>query len=377
MAVNLKRGKASYCRFTWGSGSGALEVHFFFNRQFSRMPVCERGTYSKSFRPDYTLVVFPQEYSDSNWSNAEIAAEIDGRIAYLHFDAKYRVENLEAIFGSDEERNSSEDAHLKAGNTVKNVDLYKMHTYNEAIRRTVGSYVLYPGDVLKGAKTHINYKRYNEIIPGIGAFPLKPKVVNGTEPEGLAILMEFIRDLLNHQANKFTQSYRINYWTEETIREPKMDGSASTSSFGVAGKPAKDVQVLLGFVHNKSDARLCRETKVFYCHAVEWAKDKRRKPGDSTKLDFDPFRSELLAVYHQYKSVDWMAEVKDVKLVSAKERALELHKPEKEMKAAYYYRFQLGMIMEQERRNIRDLVSRRPGKPIARSLSEFIKSPAM
>ena len=31
-------------------------------------------------------------------------------------------------------------------NTYKRGDLLKMHTYNDAIRRTVGSYVLYPGD---------------------------------------------------------------------------------------------------------------------------------------------------------------------------------------------------------------------------------------
>ncbi len=51
-------------------------------------------------------------------------------------------------------------------------------------RRTVGSYVLYPGTDARpkyqdnGNDRNI-YRRYHEIIPGIGAFALKPKVANG------------------------------------------------------------------------------------------------------------------------------------------------------------------------------------------------------
>ena len=43
-------------------------------------------------------------------------------------------------FEMEETARVAGDERSRAAGTVKNVDLYKMHTYNEAIRRTVGSY---------------------------------------------------------------------------------------------------------------------------------------------------------------------------------------------------------------------------------------------
>jgi hypothetical protein len=45
------------------------------------------------------------------------------------------------------------------------------------------------------------------------------------------------------------------------------------------------------------------------------------------------------------------------------------------MNAAYYYRFQLRGIQTIARRNVTSLVHHRPGKPIARLLSEFAACP--
>ena len=51
----------------------------------------------------------------------------------------------------------------------RRADLLKMHAYKDAIRRTGGAYVLYPGTedrVVSG---------FHEIIPGLGAFAISPK----------------------------------------------------------------------------------------------------------------------------------------------------------------------------------------------------------
>ena len=51
-----------------------------------------------------------------------------------------------------------------------------MHTYNDAIRRTIGSYVLYPGESnLSDGKDTI-FRLYDEILPGVGAFAIKPSI---------------------------------------------------------------------------------------------------------------------------------------------------------------------------------------------------------
>ena len=75
----------------------------------------------------------------------------DGAVAFVHFDAKYRITDLTGLVGKDvgteeaEREELNEEKAASTTNTYKRGDLLKMHTYNDAIRRTVGSYVLYPG----------------------------------------------------------------------------------------------------------------------------------------------------------------------------------------------------------------------------------------
>ena len=76
MRINLKRGVESFCRFRWQHDGQSLLVHFFYNRQFREQPaILEDGSYSKSFRPDYTAVVLPGEYESKGWRKAEELAE--------------------------------------------------------------------------------------------------------------------------------------------------------------------------------------------------------------------------------------------------------------------------------------------------------------
>jgi predicted component of viral defense system (DUF524 family) len=381
MRINLKRGQESFSRFRWEHNGQSLLVHFFYNRLFREQPaILEDGSYSKSFRPDYTAVVLPAEYEALRWQKAEELAEAAGTISYLHFDAKYRIDKLKDLFGVTEETDADR-LEAKSTGTVKNADLYKMHTYNEAIRRTVGSFVLYPGTDIKadykGDDGPRNiYRRYHEIIPGIGAFAIKPRVANGDQDAyGLDCLQKFLEDFLAHQASKFTQSHRINYWTHETIRETPTACTPAMPEFRFSAKPPQDTHVLLGFVRDDLGSEKCRNASVFFCHAVERDKAAPSEAGAPTDLSFDPFRTDLFIAYAQNRSEGWIAEVKGVRLVTAAERAAELGLSEASMKAAYYYRFQLHSIQAVACRDISGLVQRRPGKPIAKTLSEFVACP--
>ncbi len=381
MMINLKRGEASFCRFRLNKDGHQLRIHFFYNRKFERSDVSRRGTYSKGFRPDYTLVIIPGDIKEEDWLKAERQAEDEGRIAYLHFDAKYRVEQLLSVIGETEEESEEDRLTAKSTGTFKNADLYKMHTYNEAIRRTVGSYVLYPGVDPKNEAGRNRFERYYEIIPGIGAFALKPSFASGDEPIGLDFLIDFVSNLLQHQLSRFTQSYRVNYWTETTVRENVANYSGELVDFSLVRKPPRDAQVLLGFVRDDLGASACKDTKTFFCHAVEWKKRTARKadgsgePGEATNLDFDPFRSDIFVPYYHNTTADWLARVGEVRLVTAKERAVETGRQLTEMKAAYYYRFALSEIEHNIQRDVSLLAHRRPGKPVACTLSDFVKSP--
>jgi hypothetical protein len=348
-----------------------LRVHFFYNRRFAPSNVNRRGTYSRPLRPDYTLIIIPSEITTSDWCEAERIAEEQGRIAYLHFDAKYRIETLVELFGNRDEDPDAEKQMSKTTGRFKRADLYKMHTYNEAIRRTVGSYVLYPGDDPKNTVGENRFERYHEVIPGVGAFAVKPGAAANDEPVGLPFLVGFIRDILSHQLSRFTQSYRVSYWTEATVREPESLYRTRLADFIWTLKPPKDTEILLGFVRNEAGARRCRETATFSCHGVEWKDRAARVPGDATDLQFDPFKADLLAVYTSNRTAPWLAEVKMVKLVSAAERAAETARPVGEMQAAYYYRFELQNFQDISSRDVRTLVEHLPGRTISKPLSDF------
>jgi hypothetical protein len=83
-----------------------------------------------------------------------------------------------------------------------------MHAYKDAIRRTGGAYVLYPGD------TPVTKKGFHEIIPGLGAFPVHPSKTN----DGISELKDFIQDVINHFINRASQREKIAYRTYDTYK---------------------------------------------------------------------------------------------------------------------------------------------------------------
>lgn len=366
LEIRLKRGTGSLLAFEQG-GSDGLRIHFCFDRTYSpQKDVLAGGAYSKAFRPDFSLVIFPAEFADGRrWDHAERAAEEAGQIAYLHFDAKYRVDNLGEIFPTDSDALLEEEESGKATNTYKRADLYKMHTYNDAIRRTVGSYVLYPGK----SNSEPPFSKYHELLPGLGAFAVSPSYTAASGKE----LIEFLTQVLAAQRNRFSQLARINYWTHDTIQEEPAE--YHTGDAPHASKPPKDVTVVLGFVRSQEDAGMYRQRSAFFWHAIEWEDSSlppnERVPGHATKLGFDPMRADFLGIYRNGVSEPWIARVIDVKIVSAESRASELEQTIDSMKAAYYYRIALGDFIEYPSLDVKNLVGKRPGKPIACSMADF------
>ena len=84
-------------------------------------------------------------------------------------------------------------------NTYKRGDLLKMHTYNDAIRRTVGSYVLYPGDFDSKTK---NYRLFEEVLPGVGAFAIKPSIQTDSENAVFIRPLDLLLSLMQRQRTK-------------------------------------------------------------------------------------------------------------------------------------------------------------------------------
>lgn len=366
LSINLQRGKESMLVFEQKQvGDEALRVHFCYDRVFSNGDILTGGSYSRMFRPDFSLVIFPAHFSvGCTFDEAENKAAKDGKIACLHFDAKYRVEKLEEFFGvgaesSEGEKELDAEEEGKATNTYKRADLYKMHTYNDAIRRTIGSYVLYPGD----AENSKIFNKYHELLPGLGAFAVPP----GKE-DRLKELQEFIALVLQTQRDKFSQLARINYWTHDTVREEPKEYHVCGPA-GVNGRPPLDTHIVLGYIRPSENPADYRVKGVFYCHAIE--RDGVGNPSKPTPLNFDPFRAELIGLFQKNKTAPWLGKVREVKMVTAAERAAELGHPEPEMRAAYYFRFAFDDCFDEPPRDVSSIIQLRPSKPVGCTLAQL------
>lgn len=189
-------------------GERQLKVDFTYNRTFQHKndPLkLEAGSWSVDMRPDYTLTLYPAAYA-----NADLAERV-GLTVHVHFDAKYRIQKTSEIFDAgSSEQEQNELKENEATGKCKRVDLLKMHAYNDAIRRTYGSYVIFPGDL------DARKDRFFEILPGIGAFVLRPDKMASA---GRSELEHFIRQVAESLLNRVTQREHVAQ-LESRIRHP-------------------------------------------------------------------------------------------------------------------------------------------------------------
>ncbi|MBK7561213.1 MAG: DUF2357 domain-containing protein [Chitinophagaceae bacterium] len=204
LGLKLKQGKYLPVKGVYLTDTRKLNIEFSYNKTFSgdkEYPA--GGSWTRNLRPDYTLSIWPYGIDQEE-------AEKEELIVHMHFDAKYKVENLQSIFGKED--NLDEEKEEQKKGTYKRADLLKMHTYRDAIRRTAGAYVLYPG-------TDDKYTRagFHEIIPGLGAFCNKAiKIKRWFRP-----VKKFLREVGSHFMNRASERETISLKTYETYKDKK------------------------------------------------------------------------------------------------------------------------------------------------------------
>lgn len=249
LLISLSQGKPSYIPMKLEDKK--VKINFYYNRTFSKKDFSNtyyEGSYSRDFRPDYTLAIFPYDIEN------ERTAIKEGSVSFVHFDAKYRVTDITSLFGKDvkeiieekkelnqsdltedekkfledslSEKEKEEFEEKIAGdylssekreetiNTYNRGDLLKMHTYNDAIRRTVGSYVLYPG---KENNEKDRFKVYDELLPGVGAFAIRP---GDKARKGEEAVKQFISDIIDFKIKESSRQFRKEYFENMVINSP-------------------------------------------------------------------------------------------------------------------------------------------------------------
>jgi predicted component of viral defense system (DUF524 family) len=202
--LQIKQGKFTALNGVYDSGSRKLNIRFNYNRSFSgKKTYPDSGSWTTTLRPDYTLSFWPYGISETEAEKQEL-------IVHVHFDAKYKIANLTDFLERNNENDLDEEKEENRKGIYKNADLLKMHAYKDAIRRTGGAYVLYPGDKF------INQKGFHEIIPGLGAFPVKPSNTDS----GIGELKAFILEIIEHFINRASQREKIAYRTFDIYKNP-------------------------------------------------------------------------------------------------------------------------------------------------------------
>ena len=255
--LEIQQGKMTMIEGLYDAGSRKFNVRFYYNRTFAHTREDEEldksGSWTMNMRPDYTLSIWPGEISMEQ-------AEREDLIVHIHFDAKYRVNKID--LGEDDamsEEKISEDLlnekKEQEEGIYKRADLLKMHAYKDAIRRTSGAYILYPGTVER------RLKGFHEIIPGLGAFCLTPSKYD----EELISLQVFLLKIVEHMLDRTSQRERMSYYINNVYNTP------SKSVREEMPEPAGDNRdflpdetwVVLGYVKNDKQLDWIRKTGLY------------------------------------------------------------------------------------------------------------------
>ena len=218
LSLNLKQGTAIAMEGVYESSSRNLHIQFSYNRSFGGGKTFPNsGSYTTTLRPDYTLSIWPEEITEAK------DAEKTELITHIHFDAKYKVKNFYELISKSKEEELSEEENkalieeeieeIKKG-TFKNQDLLKMHAYKDAIRRTGGAYVLYPGE---GEDTP--FRGFHELIPGLGAFVIKPN----KEDKDKEHLKTFIKNVIDNFIDRASQREHVAVKVYDIHKNHKSD----------------------------------------------------------------------------------------------------------------------------------------------------------
>lgn len=271
--LKLKSGKYLALKGRSQQAGRNLEVRFSYNRSFKATTTARvAGSWTQTLRPDYTLSLWPVGFTEEE-------AELQELMVHIHFDAKYRLEQATEMLSDAQQVQNETEEELESSlsetkqdenrGTYKRADLMKMHAYRDAIRRTQGAYVIYPGE--DGGTKRL--EGFHEVLPGLGAFALRP----GTGTESLS---NFIIDVVRHVADRSSARERLSYYTFETYQDAQQKPPAATeeqrlaygsvSEKGLASiaasersRPPRDVSVLIGSVRGQDHLNWINENGLY------------------------------------------------------------------------------------------------------------------
>lgn len=269
LTLRLRKGKRQVLSGTVRRLGRTLDVELWFNRTFrsgSDVPE-KRESWTRRMRPDLSVRVRPSG-PDAAFFHEEV---------WLHFDAKYRLDRLEEALGEDDGSKGEGEESVGAGE-AKRADLLRMHAYRDAIRRSSGAYVLYPGT---DSAVH---REFHEVLPGLGAFPLRP--VRSGRPGGASTIRRFLDEVLDQVALQTSSHERARFWREESYdadprrepgagrrrSDPNSEGEdppipetprprVRAASF--LEEPPADARVLLGYVKSQDHYRWIRREGLY------------------------------------------------------------------------------------------------------------------
>ena len=255
--LEIQQGKMTMIEGQYDAGGRKFNVRFYYNRTFAHtredIDLHKPGSWTMNMRPDYTLSIWPGEIDMEQ-------AEREDLIVHIHFDAKYRVNKID--LGVDDSTNDEQMSEAllnekkeQEEGIYKRADLLKMHAYKDAIRRTSGAYILYPGTVQR------RLRGFHEIIPGLGAFCLTPSNYD----EELITLQVFLLKIVEHMLDRTSQRERMSYYTHnvynkpsESVREVLPESAGKNRDF-----LPDETWVVLGYVKNEKQLEWVRKTGLY------------------------------------------------------------------------------------------------------------------
>src|SRR5690554_5505812 len=250
--LQIRQGKFTALEGIYNSGSRKFKIRFNYNRTFSgRRNYPASGSWTTTLRPDYTLSIWPLGISEEE-------AETQELIVHIHFDAKYKVANLTGLLEQNVDKDLDNEKTENRKGVYKNADLLKMHAYKDAIRRTGGAYVLYPGEA------SIKRQGFHEVIPGLGAFPVKPAKTNS----GIGELQKFVLEVIEHFVNRASQREKIAYRTFDIHRNPPESDDVVRESLPEPYNTNRDLipgetYVLVGYYRNPEQYEWVTRTGLY------------------------------------------------------------------------------------------------------------------
>ncbi|WP_428001996.1 DUF2357 domain-containing protein [Acidovorax sp.] len=212
LSLKLKAGKNFVHEGSTFVSGHPLHIKFSYNRTFHPAAnPAEVGSWSLSMRPDFTISFWPEGIE-------ELAAERLHLLVHIHFDAKYRIRELEDVSSYNRD------------------DFFVAHTYRDAIRRSGGAYVLYPGS----EDLPSLFSKRAGVLPGVGAIPVRPTLKG--HPSGI----EHVAALLHKVANQLGSQQP----TRESLR--MVAWAATDMKSGLAEKHTELPECLL-FLPSRDD----------------------------------------------------------------------------------------------------------------------------